>query len=677
MAADTGEVEAVVGRLSHKCYRALLRKEKRRRKRQDLARQRNEGEEEEEEEELDEVQKAKEEREERRIEAEVMRAHLEWQKRERQAQEEFQQQQARTEEERRRREEEERKIKEEWENQQAKEKEEKERKEAERRTREEAIHKLLEDSDKQAKGRGAGEDWRNPDAPRDYGTERDRAHCPFFLKTGACRFGDRCSRLHVRPSRSATLLLRSMFAPFGLDQARCDDYDSDAGLELGDDDLRRQFRDFYRDALPELRRPGRVRQFKVSCNFEPHLRGNVYVQYETEEEAVQAFQMFNGRWYAGRQINCEFCPVSRWKSAICGLYDRRRCPKGKSCNFLHVFQNPGNEFWEADHDLEPRSPESHRGGTGSSRRDRTPPSNRHDRQRRHRSRSAERGSAAAAASSSSSSLRRGGRTLPSAERTTRRDDGRLRWSERRSERSPAERRARSRSWGRSERFERSERSERSERTERSARMERSERSPSGGSRRRSPGTRRDSSSRHHGEKRDGRRSGSRESRKDDKTKNRKKNKKEKNKRTKEEEEERREGSRHQRRSEGPSGVEEASIGTETPREPVKMDPPGTVSDDGLVPGGSAPTTNGCGGNGDRGSGNHGDEEHAEEGEEAPLRLNGSDGVSGERGAADVGVFATSPEDAAGCERSQVAEKARQEEDVSREVDDTVQWILES
>uniref|UniRef100_S4RUU3 Zinc finger (CCCH type), RNA-binding motif and serine/arginine rich 2 n=1 Tax=Petromyzon marinus TaxID=7757 RepID=S4RUU3_PETMA len=460
---------------SHKSYRALLKKEKRRRKRQDLARQRNETGEEEEEEELDEVQKAREEREERRIEAEGMRAHLEWQKRERQAQEEFQQQQARAEEERRRREEEERKIKEEWENQQAKEKEEKEKKEAERRTREEAIHKLLEDSDRQAKGRSTGEDWRNPDAPRDYGTERDRAHCPFFLKTGACRFGDRCSRLHVRPSRSATLLLRSMFAPFGLDQARCDDYDSDAGLELGDDDLRRQFRDFYRDALPELRRPGRVRQFKVSCNFEPHLRGNVYVQYETEEEAMQAFQMFNGRWYAGRQINCEFCPVSRWKSAICGLYDRRRCPKGKSCNFLHVFQNPGNEFWEADRDIEPRSPESHRGGT-SSRRDRTPPSDRHDRQRRHRSRSAERGSSAAAASSSSSSLRRGGRTLPSAERTTRRDDGRSRWSERRSERSPAERRARSRSWGRSERSERTERSERSERTERSERSERMERS---------------------------------------------------------------------------------------------------------------------------------------------------------------------------------------------------------
>lgn len=38
--------------------------------------------------------------------------------------------------------------------------------------------------------------WMNPEAPvtvnsDNYGTERDVANCPFFLKTGACRFGDR------------------------------------------------------------------------------------------------------------------------------------------------------------------------------------------------------------------------------------------------------------------------------------------------------------------------------------------------------------------------------------------------------------------------------------------------------------------------------------------------------
>ncbi len=33
-----------------------------------------------------------------------------------------------------------------------------------------------------------------------------------------------------------------------------------------------------------------------------------------------------------------------------GLYFKKKCPKGKNCNFLHVFRNPRNEFWEADRD---------------------------------------------------------------------------------------------------------------------------------------------------------------------------------------------------------------------------------------------------------------------------------------------------------------------------------------
>uniref|UniRef100_A0A674AUU1 Zinc finger CCCH-type, RNA binding motif and serine/arginine rich 2 n=1 Tax=Salmo trutta TaxID=8032 RepID=A0A674AUU1_SALTR len=193
---------------------------------------------------------------------------------------------------------------------------------------------------------------------------QDRANCPFFLKTGACRFGDRCSRKHVHPPASPTLMIRGMFATFGMDQRSRDDYDTDACLEHSEEEVQQQFVDFYEDVLPEFRTAGKVVQFKVSCNFEPHLRGNVYVQFDTEEQCREAFMMFNGRWYAGKQLQCEFSPVTRWKTAICGLFDRQKCPKGKHCNFLHVYRNPGNEFWEADRDLH-MSPDRGGGGTGS------------------------------------------------------------------------------------------------------------------------------------------------------------------------------------------------------------------------------------------------------------------------------------------------------------------------
>lgn len=43
-----------------------------------------------------------------------------------------------------------------------------------------------------------------------FGTEEDKVNCPFYLKMGACRHGDRCSRIHNRPILSQTILLQSM-----------------------------------------------------------------------------------------------------------------------------------------------------------------------------------------------------------------------------------------------------------------------------------------------------------------------------------------------------------------------------------------------------------------------------------------------------------------------------------
>ncbi|KAM6943562.1 LOW QUALITY PROTEIN: U2 small nuclear ribonucleoprotein auxiliary factor 35 kDa subunit-related protein 2-like [Xenentodon cancila] len=285
-------------------------------------------------------------------EEERLRLHEEWLERERLAQEEFRLISER--EEGKRKEEDERMIKEEWESQQRKkEQEEKEQRQQEKRDREEAVQKMLDEAENQLQNGGP---WINPEAPvtvnsENYGTERDVANCPFFLKTGACRFGDRCSRKHVYPTASPTLMVRAMFKTFGMEEVRRDDYDIDACLEHSEEELQESFLDFYHDVLPEFKSIGRVVQFKVCCNHEPHLRGNVYVQFETEEQCREALIKFNGRWYAGRQLHCEISPVTRWKNAICGLFDRQKCPKGKHCNFLHVFRNPGREFWEADRDL--------------------------------------------------------------------------------------------------------------------------------------------------------------------------------------------------------------------------------------------------------------------------------------------------------------------------------------
>ncbi|XP_042348317.1 U2 small nuclear ribonucleoprotein auxiliary factor 35 kDa subunit-related protein 2 [Plectropomus leopardus] len=350
MAAQTPPMSAPV--VSQKQRRAAQRKERRKRKRQALAQAREcleNGESCTPEEEIND----EDDEDNATAEEERLRLHEEWLERERIAQEEFRLKAEREEAARKRKEEEERRIKEEWEAQQRKEQEQKEKKQQDKRDREEAVQKMLDEAENQLEN---GEPWMNPEAPvtknsENFGTERDVANCPFFLKTGSCRFGDRCSRKHNYPTSSPTMVIRGMFTTFGMEQSRRDDYDIDACLEHSEEELQESFLEFYHDVLPELKSVGKVLQFKVSCNYEQHLRGNVYVQFDTEEQCREAIIRFNGRWYAGRQLHCEMCPVTRWKNAICGLFDRQKCPKGKHCNFLHVFRNPGNEFWEADRDL--------------------------------------------------------------------------------------------------------------------------------------------------------------------------------------------------------------------------------------------------------------------------------------------------------------------------------------
>lgn len=54
---------------------------------------------------------------------------------------------------------------------------------------------------------------------------------------------------------------------------------SDLILEYEEGELYNNFRDFYDDIVPEFKAVGKVVQVKVCCNYEPHLRGNVYIQF--------------------------------------------------------------------------------------------------------------------------------------------------------------------------------------------------------------------------------------------------------------------------------------------------------------------------------------------------------------------------------------------------------------
>ncbi|XP_059446277.1 zinc finger CCCH domain-containing protein 5 isoform X1 [Corylus avellana] len=183
-----------------------------------------------------------------------------------------------------------------------------------------------------------------------FGTEQDKAHCPFHLKTGACRFGLRCSRVHFYPEKSCTLLIRNMYNGPGLA------WEQDEGLEFTDEEVERSYEEFYEDVHTEFLKFGEIVNFKVCRNGSFHLRGNVYVQYKSLDSAVLVYHSINGRYFAGKQVRCEFVNVTRWKVAICGEYMKSRfktCSHGTACNFIHCFRNPGGDYEWADFDKPP------------------------------------------------------------------------------------------------------------------------------------------------------------------------------------------------------------------------------------------------------------------------------------------------------------------------------------
>ncbi|KAJ1385720.1 Zinc finger, CCCH-type [Sesbania bispinosa] len=189
-----------------------------------------------------------------------------------------------------------------------------------------------------------------------FGTEQDKAHCPFHLKTGACRFGQRCSRVHFYPDKSCTLLMKNMYNGPGLA------WEQDEGLEEGKfsspsyEEVECCFEEFYEDVHTEFLKFGEIVNFKVCKNGSFHLRGNVYVQYKSLDSALLAYNSVNGRYFAGKQVSCKFVNLTRWKVAICGEYMKsgfKTCSHGTACNFIHCFRNPGGDYEWADSDKPP------------------------------------------------------------------------------------------------------------------------------------------------------------------------------------------------------------------------------------------------------------------------------------------------------------------------------------
>ena len=165
-----------------------------------------------------------------------------------------------------------------------------------------------------------------------FGTEEDKVNCPFYFKIGACRHGETCTRIHNKPPVSQTMVLPHLYDNPPAAVAFAD------GLNVPQENLVEavnHFEDFYEEVFGELAKFGELDEVVVADNIGEHMIGNVYVKYQSEEQAQAAMGGLNGRYYAGKVIVAEYSPVTDFREAKCRQYNEGACDRGGYCNFMH------------------------------------------------------------------------------------------------------------------------------------------------------------------------------------------------------------------------------------------------------------------------------------------------------------------------------------------------------
>jgi len=155
----------------------------------------------------------------------------------------------------------------------------------------------------------------------------NRVNCSFYYKIGACRHGEKCSRKHVKPTYSVTVLIPNVYLNPAHDQ----------NCVLTEDQLKQHYDLFYEDIFVELAsKYGEIEELQICDNIGDHLIGNIYVRFRSEEDAGKAVEDLNRRWYVGRPLFAELSPVTDFRESCCRQYENGECTRGGYCNFMHL-----------------------------------------------------------------------------------------------------------------------------------------------------------------------------------------------------------------------------------------------------------------------------------------------------------------------------------------------------
>lgn len=151
-------------------------------------------------------------------------------------------------------------------------------------------------------------------------------NCFFFYEIGACKFGPKCNKNHVRPTISNTICLLNL-----VNASKLTNFQFDA---------------LYQDIYIEAKKYGKVKTLNISTNENNFLNGNVYITFDDNITARNCKNNFNTRWYNERPIYAEF---TNFNEGICIHFDNNQnCNRKNDCTLLHR-KFPSNRVkWECE-----------------------------------------------------------------------------------------------------------------------------------------------------------------------------------------------------------------------------------------------------------------------------------------------------------------------------------------
>ncbi|KAF6031338.1 hypothetical protein EB796_010358 [Bugula neritina] len=193
------------------------------------------------------------------------------------------------------------------------------------------------------------EQTHNPEPPSSNNLPEPQNICSFFRKVGACRFGDRCSRVHTKPAISKTLLVSGMYNHPSLDNLYCG-YDTDISLEYDEEDFYQHFKEFYYDTLPEFDAVGHVCSLKSAVTMSSILEAMSMcsIPVKMKRSMLSSYSMADGMGADNYNVRSQL--LRNGSQQYVDSFVIRNVQKGETAT-SSCLHNPDRRFSLADRDI--------------------------------------------------------------------------------------------------------------------------------------------------------------------------------------------------------------------------------------------------------------------------------------------------------------------------------------